>query len=438
METADTLSLLIRNALFVTGAGVFRGDCLLEKGRIVALGPNLAASAAEVIDAENLAVFPGVIDSHVHLREPGAEHKEDFRTGTRSAAAGGVTTVLDMPNNHPPTITLDALAEKRRRAAGNCLVDYGFYFGFTGDNCAEMEQVRNIAGIKLFLGASTGELLVTDQHRIERLFRETSNLIAVHSEKEELLEKASARNTIHDHTNLRPPAAEAAAVRQMLELARKTRHRVHLLHISSAKSIRELERAQRPPLVTVEVTPHHLWCAAPEAYESWGNFAKTNPPIRGPRDRQALWQALMNGTINIIGSDHAPHTREEKNRPYWQAPAGIPGVETLLPALLTAVARRRLQLTDIPRFTAENPARLFGIKGKGFLQVGYDADLVLVDLKAAWQVEDSLLHSRAGWSLFSGIEFQGRVIMTLVRGQVVYREGEFPSPPIGKEVEFKV
>ncbi len=439
--TAPALDLLLRGGTLLTGAGVTRADVGVRDGKIVALG-DLALERAEVtVKADHLHVMAGAIDTQVHFREPGLEHKEDLATGTAAAIAGGVTSVLEMPNTQPPTLDAAALADKLARARGRAWCDHAFYVGASPGNVdalAALERLPGCAGVKLFMGSSTGGLLVADDETIARVLANGRRRIAVHAEDEPRLRERRALigpgATAALHPVWRDAETALRATQRLLALAERAGRRVHVLHVTTAEEVALLGRHRA--LASVEVTPQHLTLAAPSCYETLGTLAQMNPPIRDERHRAALWEAVRDGRVDVIGSDHAPHTLEEKARPYPESPSGMPGVQTLLPLLLDHAAAGRLPLARIPALTSEGPARVLGIAGKGFLRPGYDADLALVDLAATWTVENNWLRSRCGWSPFEGMKLTGKPVMTVLRGRIAMREDELFGPPSGSPLRF--
>jgi dihydroorotase len=436
----ESFDLIVRGGTVATPNGIAPGDVAIRAGRIAAVGA-VDGSAAEEIDARNLHVLPGVIDTQVHFREPGLEHKEDLATGTAAAALGGVTAVFEMPNTKPSTLTADDLADKRRRAEGRVWCDIAFFIGAAADNAeqlGELERLPGCAGVKMFMGSSTGTLLVADEDNIRRVLEHGRRRMAVHSEDEARLRarhplvKEGADVALHPIW--RDVETAVQSTERLLRLARAAGRRVHVLHVTTAEEIPILAAAK--DFATVEVTPQHLTLAAPECYRRLGTLAQMNPPIREARHREALWRAIGQGVVDCIGSDHAPHTREEKAKPYPQSPSGMPGVQTLLPLLLDHMNAGRLTLARVVDLSSAGPARIYGIAGKGRIAVGYDADLTLVDLKAQRTIRGSWIASRCGWTPFDGMTVTGWPIATLVRGQIVMRDDQLLGTPIGALVRF--
>jgi len=437
----ETYDLIVTGGTVMTPGGARACDVAVRDGRVAGLGRFDPGQAGETIDAAGLTVLPGVIDSQVHFREPGLDHKEDLESGTRAAALGGVTAVFEMPNTKPPTTDAAALRDKLDRARGRAWVDHAFFVGGTEDNAervGELERLPGCAGIKVFMGSSTGSLLLEDDDALAVLARHARRRFSVHAEDEDRLrqrlELVRDGGDVRQHPEWRDVEAAVLATTRIVKLCRRFGARVQVLHVSTAEEMPIL--AQYKDVATVEVTPQHLTLAAPECYEAHGTHAQMNPPIRDARHREALWHALDQGIVDVVGSDHAPHTAEEKTRAYPGSPSGIPGVQTLLPLMLDHVAQGRLSLERLVDLTAHGPQRVFGIANKGRIAVGYDADLTLVDLEARREITLNWLASKAGWSPFAGRTVQGWPVATVVRGRLVMRDGELLGDPAGAPVRF--
>ena len=433
--------LIISNGTCVNHDGVFFADIGVRDGRIAAVGGLGQADAPQILSAKGLHILPGVIDSQVHFREPGNEHKEDIETGTRAAVLGGVTAVFEMPNTDPPTLHEADIADKLRRAKGRAWCDIAFFVGADRRNrhdLHELEREPGCAGIKVFLGKSTGNLLVDDDELLSEILASGSRRVAFHSEDNSRLEerKPIARAAAHPraHPDWRDPESAVISTRRLLVAARRQGRRVHLLHVSTAEEMDIIWNYR--DLCTVEVTPNHLTLVAPDCYDELGTLAQMNPPVRDRRHRDALWDAVRSGLVDVVGSDHAPHTREEKAGTYPDTPSGMPGVQTLLPLLLNHVHDKQLPLLRLVDLTSAGPARAYGVVRKGRLAVGYDADLTLVDLSAARLIDDSWIASRCGWTPYHGKEIRGWPMATVVRGNVVMRDDEVLGQPVGEPVRF--
>jgi len=442
VQTTEPFDLLVRGGTVVTPAGAEAINVGVRHGRVAALGVPDTAPAAEVLDVRGLHVLPGVIDSQVHFREPGLEHKEDLESGTRGAVLGGVTAVFEMPNTSPNTDTPEALADKLARARGRAWCDHAFFLGATdanADRLGDWETLHGCAGVKVFMGSSTGSLLVEDDDVLRRVLAGGRRRVAVHAEDEARLRerKAIAEEKADPaaHPEWRDVETAARATRRLLTLARETGRRVHVLHVTTEEELPLLAEAR--DLASVEVTPQHLTLAAPDCYEGLGSFAQMNPPIREGRHRDALWRAVADGLVDVIGSDHAPHTREEKSRPYPQCPSGMPGVQTLVPVMLAHVHVGRLSLRRFVDLTSAGPARLYNIAGKGRIARGYDADFTIVDLNAERTIDTAWIASKSGWTPYHGMPVSGWPMMTVIRGRVVMRDGATVGEPLGEPVRFQ-
>jgi dihydroorotase len=437
---AESFDLIVKGGRAVTTAGAVDTDIAIKDGKIAAIG-RVDLPAAETFDAKGLHVLPGVIDSQVHFREPGLTHKEDLATGTAGAALGGVTAIFEMPNTSPNTSSAEALEEKLSLAKDRVWCDVAFFVGATSDNVgklAELERLPGASGIKIFMGSSTGTLLVADDDTLLKALRDGTRRVAIHAEDEyrlrerRALVEGGADPTMHPVWRDVETATRATA--RVMRLARQAKRRVHILHVTTAEEVPIL--AANKDLVTMEVTPQHLTLAAPDCYRALGTFAQMNPPIREMRHREALWQAVRDGIVDVIGSDHAPHTKDEKAKPYPQSPSGMPGVQTLLPLMLDHMNAGRLSLERLVDLTSAGPARIYNIAGKGRIAVGYDGDLSIVDLKAKRTIESKQQATRCGWTPFDGMAVTGWPKATIVRGHVVMREDELIGRPIGQPVRF--
>lgn len=434
-----TYDLILRRGSVVNHDGIGVRDIGVRDGRIAALGDLSGADARESIDASGLTILPGVIDSQVHFREPGAEHKEDLQTGSLAAVMGGVTAVFEMPNTNPLTVSADALADKLERARGRMHCDHAFWVGGTHENAddiPELERLPGAAGIKVFMGSSTGDLLVADDEGVRRILQRTRRRAAFHSEDEYRLNERLGERRPGDaasHPVWRDAEAALSSTRRLVGIARETGAAIHVLHISTAEEMRFL--ADHKDVASVEVTPHHLTFSADD-YAHLGTLLQMNPPVRDAAHRDAIWAGVADGTADILGSDHAPHTREEKAKPYPQSPSGMPGVQTLVPVMLDHVASGRLSLLRLMDMTSAGPARLFGMTGKGRIAVGYDADFTVVDLKKAVTISDQWVASRCGWTPYAGRTVTGWPVGTMVRGVRIMWEGEMTAPAQGRPVRF--
>ncbi len=430
---------ILADATVVNQDGVGKRDIGVIDGKIAEIGDLGAASAGERLDCAGLHILPGVIDSQVHFREPGLTHKEDLETGSRAAVLGGVTAVFEMPNTDPPTTSAAALADKVARAKGRMHCDFAFWVGGTQENIAdipELERLPGAAGIKVFMGSSTGKLLVPDDAGVLAILKATRRRAAFHSEDEARLAERKGLRVAGDpssHPVWRDEIAALRCTERLIRLAREARAQVHVLHISTREEIPLLQGAK--DVASCEATSHHLTLSA-EDYARLGTKLQMNPPVRGPEHREGIWRGLAQGVIDVLGSDHAPHTLEEKARPYPESPSGMTGVQTLVPIMLDHVAAGRLTLQRLVDLTSAGPARLFGVVGKGRIAAGYDADFTVVDLKRRETIRDSWIASRCGWTPYDGKTVTGWPVGTIVRGRRVMWEGELTTPAQGEAVRF--
>ncbi|HOZ28331.1 MAG TPA: dihydroorotase [Hyphomonadaceae bacterium] len=435
-----TFDLILKGGSVATPGGIAVMDVAVTGGRIAGLGSFDATQAGEVFEAHGLHVLPGVIDSQVHFREPGLEWKEDLESGSRAAVLGGVTAVFEMPNTDPSTITPEMMEDKLARAKGRMHTDHAFYAGATHDNTdllPIMERMPGVCGVKVFMGASTGQLLVEDDEGVERVLNAISRRAAFHSEDEYRLadrRKLAVQGDWTSHPVVRDAEAAISSTRRLIRLARKTGKRIHVLHVTTGEEMEML--ADNKDIATCEVTPQHLTLVGPEDYVRLKGYAQMNPPIRDAHHRDALWKAVNQGVPDVLGSDHAPHTKEEKSRPYPASPSGMPGVQTLVPVMLTHVADGKLSLERFIELTSAGPQRVFGIAGKGRIALGYDADFTVVDLHARKTITHEWSASRCGWTPFDGMEAKSWPIATFVRGTLVMMEGALLAPGRGEPVRF--
>jgi len=438
---AQTFDLLLRGGTLVTHNGIALGDVGVRDGRITAIGDLAAASGGEVVDATGLHVLPGVIDTQVHFREPGNEQKENLEAGSRGAVLGGVTAVFEMPNTAPLTTNPEALADKLSRAKDRMWCEHAFYMGGTGENAEqlpELERLPGCCGVEIFMGSSTGNLLTEDDPTLRRILGAINRRCAVHAEDEpRLKERQHLAQEAADpaaHPLWRDPETALRATKRLVAIARETGARVHVLHITTADEMRFL--AENKDIASVEATPQHLTLAAPDCYVELGTRAQMNPPIRDEGHRQGLWWGLDQGVVDIIGSDHAPHTLEEKAETYPASPSGMPGVQTLLPIMLDHVANGRLSLLRLMDLVCAGPVRLFGIAGKGRIAAGFDGDFTLVDLGAKRTILDQDMANVSGWTPFHGREVTGWPMATIIRGNIVMREGQLLGQAGGQPLRF--
>jgi dihydroorotase len=437
----QTYDLIVRGGEVANHAGRGMADVGVIDGKIAFIGDLSQASAGETFDATGLTVLPGVIDTQVHFREPGLEWKEDLETGSRAAALGGVVAVFEMPNTNPNTTDPDTMADKLARAKDRMWTDHAFYVGGTHENAdylGELERLPGCCGVKVFMGASTGDLLIADDEGVRKVLSNVRRRATFHSEDEyRLVERRGLARTGDwtSHPEVRDAESAIRSTRRLVGLAQETGARIHVLHVTTRDEMEYLRFHK--DVATVEITPQHLTLAAPEAYERLGAYAQMNPPIRSQEHVDALWLwGMQQGVADVIGSDHAPHTKEEKAKPYPASPSGMPGVQTLVPLMLTHVAQGRLSLERFIDLTSAGAQRVFGTADKGRMAVSYDADLTIVDLKAKRTITHDQQASRCGWTPFDGVEATGWPMATIVRGRVVMQDGELIGAAHGRPVRF--
>ncbi|MBK9321843.1 MAG: dihydroorotase [Bdellovibrionaceae bacterium] len=441
--------LILKNATVLVpnfeGSGLHEEqlDLAISDGRIAKIAHQLNDSSTQVLNLKGLHILPGVIDSQVHFREPGMTHKEDLETGTRAAALGGVTTVFEMPNTNPPTTSQNSFENKVQCAKNRCHTHYAFYIGASSENAdqlARLELLPHCSGVKIFMGSSTGNLLVDNDVILEKILRSGKRRVIVHSEDELRLRErrhiAESSGDVHMHPVWRDAESALISTKRLLHLARKTGRKVHVLHVSSGDEMNFL--VGQKDFATVEVLPQHLTLYAPDCYDRLKNYAQQNPPIREKAHLDRIWKAIQDGTADVIGSDHAPHTREEKERPYPQSPSGMPGVQTLVPIMLNHVNSGRLSLSRFTEMVTENPRRIFGVKNKGRISLGYDADFTVVDLKKERTIENKWIASRCGWTPYDGMKVTGWPTHTILMGKTIMENDQIIAPHCGQGVDFAV
>ena len=432
--------LLIKNGDVVVGNTFENLNIGIKDNKITLLSTTNNYEASNIIDAKNLTILPGVIDSQVHFREPGSEHKEDLHTGSKGAALGGVTSVFEMPNTYPPTSTVERLKDKFELAKDRMWVNYAFYAGATPENFSflpELEKVPGCVGVKIFMGSSTGNLLIPDDETLINVLKSRNFRVAVHAEDEPRLierKKLIKSNDVHFHPIWRDELSALNATKRVIKGANASKKPVHILHITTEEEIEYIR--QNKEYISVEVTPQHLTLSAPDCYDELGTFAQMNPPIRESRHQKGLWKGIKDGVVDVIGSDHAPHTIEEKHKPYPDTPSGMPGVQTLLPIMLDHVNNGNLSLFKLCQLISTNPAKLYKVINKGEIKLNNDADLTIIDLNKEVKIKDDMMANKSGWTPFNNKNVKGWPIMTIVNGNIVMRDGELIGKPIGKPVSF--
>ncbi len=436
----DQYDLVIKN-IKTLSADV---NIFVKHGKITKISSHLPNyNAKKTIEGSGLVALSGIIDSQVHFREPGLTHKEDLESGTKGAILGGVTSVFEMPNTIPATTTQIAFDDKMKRAKGRAWCNYAFYFGGSPDNVSELpylEKSPSCPGVKVFMGSSTGTLLVEDDATLEKILQNTKKRIIVHCEDEYRLRErkhiAIDSKDVRNHHVWRDAQTAFMATQRLLKIAKKYNHPVHVLHVTTAEEM-ELLKGYKD-IATVEVLPQHLTLFAPDCYERLKAFAQQNPPIREKKHQDALWKAIHAGVVDVIGSDHAPHTIEEKSQEYPLTPSGMPGVQTMLPIMLHHHSQGRITLEKIQQMMSFNPAKIFNLKNKGQLAEGFDADITIVDLKKTFEIKNSDMATKSGWTPYNGMKITGRPIITIIGGNIVMREGEVLGTPMGSPCQFQM
>tara|TARA_Y100000591_G_scaffold328769_1_gene355981 strand:+ start:4792 stop:6099 length:1308 start_codon:yes stop_codon:yes gene_type:complete len=433
------LDLIIKNGGCYINGDIKEQDIAVKNGKILKIG-KISEKANETFDAKNLLVLPGCIDTQTHFREPGSTDTEDLHSGSRAAIAGGITAVFEMPNTNPPTSNKKEFHRKLDLAKNRMYCNYAFYFGATADNASELAELKNLegcCGIKLFAGSSTGNLLVAAEKDIEKVFQNSSKVVAVHSEDEEILnqnKKLIKKGDVHSHPIWRSEECAMSSTRRIVKIAKKYNKKAHVLHISTKQEIDFL--SQHKGNITFEITPQHLTIYAPECYNKLGTYAQMNPPLRDKSHYDRFWYAVKNNINDTIGSDHAPHLKENKNKEYPNSPSGMPGVQTLMPVMLNHVNNKKLSLNQLINLVCENPIKIFGIKNKGFIKEGFDADFTIVDMNKTVIFKNENVESKCAWSPFDGFEFKGFPVATIISGKIKMKDGTILGDPEGTPLKF--
>jgi len=437
----NSYDLVILNGTCAKHDGITKIDIGIKNGVIVALENLKKVNSKKVLNIAGLHVLPGVIDTQVHFREPGSILSEDLKSGSMAAILGGVTSVFEMPNTSPPTTNEEALNQKLKLARKRMYCDYAFYIGATPENINFLPNLQNLpgcCGIKIFAGSSTGTLLVANYEQIEEIIKNSRGVVAVHSEDEFMLrarKKYIQNGDVKSHIQWRNVDSSFFCTKQIIQIAQKLNKKVHILHVSTKEEMDLL--SQNKNFATVEATPQHLTFYYPECYEKLGTFSQMNPPIREKIHHDAIWSAVENGTVDLIGSDHAPHLKKDKMKKYPNSPSGMPGVQTLVPLLLDHYNNGRISLEKIVNLTSYNAHKIFGIRNKGILKEGFDADFTIVDINSERIIDNRWIASKCGWSPFHGKKIKGWPVGTIVRGNIVAWKDKIQGSPVGKELNFK-
>ena len=433
------LDLIIKNGTCFINGSLEKHDISIKDGKIHSIG-EIASEAKEIFDAKDLIILPGCIDTQVHFREPGSTDTEDLHSGSRAAIVGGITALFEMPNTNPPTANKVEFQKKLDLAKNRMYSNYAFYFGATANNANDLADLKNLegcCGIKLFAGSSTGNLLVAEEKDIEVVFQNSSKVVAVHSEDEAILninKKLIKKGDVHSHPIWRSEECAMSSTRRIVKIAERYNKKAHILHVTTKQEIDFL--SQHKGNITFEITPQHLTIFAPDCYNKLGTYAQMNPPIRDKSHYDRLWYAVRNDYNDTIGSDHAPHLKENKDKEYPNSPSGMPGVQTLLPVMLNHVNDGKLKLGQLVKLLCENPVKIFGIKNKGYIKKDYDADFTLVNLDKTIEIKNENIESKCGWSPFNGNKFKGTPVATIINGEIKMKDGKIIGDPTGKPLRF--
>ena len=433
------LDLIIKNGKCYIDGQLKDVNISVKDGKIQKIG-QITEDAKDTIDATGLIVLPGCMDTQTHFREPGSTDTEDLHSGSRAAIVGGITSVFEMPNTNPPTSTKKEFQRKLDLAKNRMYCNYAFYFGATADNANELADLKNLegcCGIKLFAGSSTGNLLVADEKDIEVVFQNSSKVVAVHSEDEAILsinKKLIRKGDVHSHPIWRSDECAISSTRRIVRIAKRYNKKAHVLHISTKQEIDFL--AQHKGNITFEITPQHLTIYAPDCYDKLGTYAQMNPPIRDKSHYDRLWYAVKNNLNDTIGSDHAPHLKVNKDKEYPNSPSGMPGVQTLMPVMLNHINEGKLTLNQLINFVCENPVKIFGIRDKGFIKEGFDADFTIVDMNKKITIKNENIESKCGWTPFDSVEFKGTPVSTIIAGKIKMNDGKILGDPDGTPLKF--
>ena len=436
---SDNYSLIIKNGSCYVNGQLEKTDLALTGNKIKKIGKT-ETNRAKVFDASNKIVLPGIIDTQVHFREPGSTDREDLESGSRAAVLGGVTSVFEMPNTNPPTSNLVEFDKKLNLAKNRMHCNYAFYFGATPENVEQLSKLKGLkgcCGVKLFAGSSTGKLLVDKEADIEKVISQSDRIVSIHSEDEEILnlrKKFIKIGDVHSHPEWRNTECAISSTRRVVKIAERYNKQIHVLHVSTKEEVDFL--AMHKKNVTFEITPQHLTLYAPDCYDKLGTFAQMNPPIRKKEHYDRLWTAVKNSVVDVLGSDHAPHSKEDKKKKYPDSPSGMPGVQTILPIMLNHVNNEKLSLEHLIKLMCENPCKIFGIKNKGYIKEDFDADLTIVDMNKVQTIKDEMIASKCGWTPFNNFPVKGFPVATIINGKIVMLEGKVNIEGSGQPLDF--
>jgi len=436
---SDNYSLIIKNGSCFINGKLEKIDIALSGNKIKKIG-KIELNSSKVFDATDKLVLPGIIDTQVHFREPGSTDREDLESGSRAAVLGGITSVFEMPNTNPPTSNLIEFDKKLNLAKDRMHCNYAFYFGATPENVDQLSKLKNLkgcCGVKLFAGSSTGKLLVAKEEDIEKVISNSDRVVSIHSEDEEILnlrKKFIKEGDVHSHPEWRNNECAMSSTRRVVKIAERYDKQIHVLHVTTKEEVDFL--AMHKKNVTFEITPQHLTLYAPDCYDKLGSFVQMNPPIRKKEHYDRLWTAVKNSIVDILGSDHAPHSKEDKKKKYPTSPSGMPGVQTILPIMLNHINNKKLNLEQLIKLMCENPCKIFGIQNKGYIKEGYDADLTIVDMNKEQTIKNEMMATKCGWTPFNDMTIKGFPFATIINGKTVMLNGKVISEGLGKPLEF--
>jgi dihydroorotase len=436
---SDDYNLIIKNGSCYIGGKLVETDLTLSGNKIKKIG-KVELNNSKVYDATDKVILPGIIDTQVHFREPGSTDSEDLESGSRAAVLGGVTSLFEMPNTNPPTSNLIEFDKKLSLAKNRMHSNYAFYFGATPENTNQLSKLKNLkgcCGVKLFAGSSTGKLLVDKEADIEKVISNSDRIVSIHSEDEEILnlrKKFIRKGDVHSHPEWRNTECAMSSTRRVVKIAERYNKKIHVLHVSTKEEVDFL--AMHKKNVTFETTPQHLTLYAPDCYDKLGTYAQMNPPLRSKEHYDKLWVAVKNDLVDVLGSDHAPHLKENKMKEYPNSPSGMPGVQTIFPVMLDHVNSGKLSLEKLIKLMCENPCKIFGIKNKGFIKEDYDADLTIVDMNKSQIIKNEMIASKCGWTPFNNYKVKGFPVATIVNGKLVMSEGEIVHKAQGQPLDF--
>ena len=436
---SDNYSLIIKNGSCYINGKLEKSDIALSGNKIKKIG-KIELNSSKVFDATDKLVLPGIIDTQVHFREPGSTDREDLESGSRAAVLGGITSVFEMPNTNPPTSNLVEFEKKLNLAKNRMHCNYAFYFGATpgnADQLSKLKYLKGCCGVKLFAGSSTGKLLVAKEEDIEKVISSSDRVVSIHSEDEEILnlrKKFIKEGDVNSHPEWRNTECAMSSTRRVVKIAERYNKQIHVLHVTTKEEVDFL--AMHKKNITFEITPQHLTLYAPDCYDKLGTFAQMNPPIRKKEHHDRLWTAVKNSIVDVLGSDHAPHSKEDKNKKYPTSPSGMPGVQTILPIMLNHINNKKLSLEQLIKLMCENPCKIFGIQNKGYIKEGFDADLTIVDMKKKQKIKNEMMATKCGWTPFHDMNIKGFPIATIINGKTVMSDGKVIIEGFGQPLEF--